>query len=86
MTKSSRADIFVNFDEHFHVGEAADLEPSAAPKIGGDRLGERAIGVAGQNLHFAEHGRFSKRVRGTASGPRTRRVIAAGPRPNNMTA
>ena len=80
------AHILENFDEDLEVGEPADVASGQRlAEIGGDRLGERPIGIAGQNLHLAEHGRFSNPAPEARFTARTRRVIAAAPTPNNMT-
>ena len=57
------AHVLEDFDEDLEVGEAADMAAGQRlAEIGGDRLGERPVGIAGQNLHLAGHGRFSKRA------------------------
>ena len=59
------AHVLENFDEDLKIGEAADMAAGQRlAEIGGDRLGQRSIGIAGQNLHLAGHGRFSKRALG----------------------
>jgi hypothetical protein len=46
------ADVFVDFDEHLHVGETADGGAGERQvERGGDRLGERPIAVAGDDFH-----------------------------------
>ena len=59
------AHVLEDFDEDLEVGEAADMAAGQRlAEIGGDRLSQRSIGIAGQNLHLAGHGQFSKRVAG----------------------
>ena len=46
------ADIFLDLDEHFHVGEAADLGLDEGQlEILADRLGQCAVGIAREQLH-----------------------------------
>jgi len=46
------ADVFVDLDEHFLVGEAAHAGLGQLHvEIVRDRLGERQVGVAGQQFH-----------------------------------
>ena len=46
------AHILVDLDEDFLIGEALDARLGEREiEIGGDRLGQRWIGVAGENLH-----------------------------------
>ena len=79
------AHVLENFDEDLEVSEAADMAAGQRfAEIGGDRLGQRAIGIAGQNLHLAGHSLFSN-ARSERALARARRVIAAARRSNNMT-
>ena len=79
------AHVLEDFDEDLVVGEAADLAAGQRlAEIGGDRLGERPVGIAGQNLHLAEQGPFSKPAPEAPIGM-LRCVIAAARRSNNMT-
>ena len=46
------ADIFLDLDEHLHVGEPAHAGVRQGKvEIGGDGLGERPVAVAGDQLH-----------------------------------
>ena len=46
------ADVLVDLDEHLHVGEAAHAGLGQRQvEIGGNRLGQRPIAVAGENFH-----------------------------------
>ena len=57
MKVSSPAHVLQDFDEDLQVGEAADMAAGQRlAEIGGDRLGQRPIGIAGQNLHLAGQG------------------------------
>ena len=50
------ADVFLNLDEDFHVGEAPNLTfREGDTKIGGNRFSKGAIGIARQNFHHAYH-------------------------------
>ncbi len=45
-------DIFLDFDEHLHVGEAADRGAGQWQlQASGDGFGQRPVAVAGDNLH-----------------------------------
>ncbi len=46
------ADVLVDLDKHLHIGKPPHAGPGKRlSEIGGDRLGERAIAVAGQDFH-----------------------------------
>ena len=46
------AHVFLDLDEDFHVGEALHLALGHGQlQVGADRVCERAVGVAGDNLH-----------------------------------
>ena len=67
------ADVFLDLDEHLHVGEAADrgLGQRQVQDIG-DRLGQRAIAVAGDDFH--ERGRRERMPDRSDAG--NRRLLA----------
>ncbi len=78
------AHVLEDFDEDLEVGEAADMAAGQRfAEIGGDRLGQRPVGIAGQNLHLAGHGPLLQtRARRVCAGAA---VIAARAGANNMT-
>ena len=46
------AHVFLDLDEDFHVGEAPDLALGQRDvEIGGDRLGQRTVGISRNELH-----------------------------------
>ena len=60
------ADVFLNLDEHFHIGEAAHHRFGQwVAEIGADRVRERRVGIAGDELDcsvIARHSPFSSRA------------------------
>ena len=46
------ADVFMNFDENFHIGETPDIGfGERAVEIGRNSLGKWPVGVTGQDFH-----------------------------------
>ena len=71
------ADVLVDLDKHFHVGEPAHAgSRERQAEIGRDRLGERPIAVAGKDLH-RRRGNPCRRARSRGF---TRRRVLTNPR------
>ncbi len=50
------ANVFLNLDEDFHVGEAPNLTfREGNTEVGGNRFSKGAIGIARQYFHHAYH-------------------------------
>ncbi len=50
------ANVFLDLDKHFHVGEAPNLTfGQGHAEIGGDRFRQRTVGIARQDFHRTSH-------------------------------
>ena len=72
------ADIFLNFDENFHIGKAADLSfGQGEAQIGSNTFRQSPIGIARENFDCFRHNCAS-------STPSVARLLAALRASNNI--